>query len=239
MFDGQFRTQVDATVKPIGRGLARAGVTPDVITCIGLVMSLAAAIAIGAGAFSLGVLLVALTGIPDLLDGAVAKASGRSSVRGAFFDSVADRVTDAMLFAALAFNFASTGEPAWVVLLPVAGYATASWVSYVRAKADALGFDAHVGLVERAERIILLVVGLLFGGAVLVGVLIAIVALNILTAAQRFAAVWSQATDATPTLSARRDERRRRRTPRTESSAATRRAQRAERRRRQAESRRS
>lgn len=242
MFDGQFRKQVDATVKPIGRGLARAGITPDVITMVGLAMSLAAAIAIGAGAFSLGVLLVALTGIPDLLDGAVAKASGRSSVRGAFFDSVADRVTDAMLFAALAFHFASTGEPAWVVLLPVAGYATASWVSYVRAKADALGFDAHVGLVERAERIILLVVGLLFGGAVLVGMLIAIVVLNLITAGQRFWAVWSQATDATPTLSARRDERaerRRRRIARSTGSAAQRRAQRAERRRRSTGNRRS
>lgn len=235
MFDGQFRKQVDATVKPIGRGLARAGVTPDVITGIGLAMSLAAAISIGAGAFSLGLLLVVLTGIPDLLDGAVAKASGRSSVRGAFFDSVSDRITDAMLFAGLTYFFASSGEPAWVVMLPVAAYATASWVSYLRAKADALGFDAHVGLVERAERIMLLVVGLLFGGPVLVGILIAIVALNLVTAGQRFAAVWSQATDATPTLSARRDERaerRRRRNPSVTRSTAERRAERSERRRR-------
>ncbi len=235
MFDGQFRKQVDATVRPIGRGLAKAGVTPDIITGIGLMMSLAAAVSIGLGAFRLGLLLVILTGIPDLLDGAVAKASGRSSVRGAFFDSVSDRITDAMLFAGLTYFFASSGEPAWVVLLPVAGYATASWVSYVRAKADALGFDAHVGLVERAERIILLLLGLLFGGSVLVGILIAIVVLNLVTAGQRFAAVWSQATDATPTLSARRDERaerRRRRSPTSTRSTAERRAERAERRRR-------
>lgn len=235
MFDGQFRKQVDATVKPIGQGLARAGVTPDMITGLGLAMSLAAAISIGAGAFNLGVLLVVLTAVPDLLDGAVAKASGRSSVRGAFFDSVADRITDAMLFAGLTYYFAASGEPAWVVLLPVAGYATASWVSYLRAKADSLGFDAHVGLVERAERIMLLVVGLLFGGPVLIVILFAIVALNLVTAGQRFVAVWSQATDATPTLSARRDERaerRRRRNPRATRSAAERRAERAERRRR-------
>lgn len=240
MFDGQFRKQVDATVKPIGRGLARAGFTPDVITGIGLVMSLGAAVAIGAGALSLGLLLLVLTAIPDLLDGAVAKASGRSSVRGAFFDSVADRVTDAMLFAGLAYYFVSTAEPAWVVLLPVAGYATASWVSYVRAKADALGFDAHVGLVERAERLILLGFGLLFGGPVLIGALIAIVVLNLVTAAQRFVAVWKQATDATPTLSAKRDERaeRRRRRTSTGRSAADRRAERAARRARQSGSRR-
>jgi CDP-diacylglycerol--glycerol-3-phosphate 3-phosphatidyltransferase len=225
MFDGQFRKQVDAAVKPIGRGLVKAGVTADVITTIGLVMSLAAAVAIGMGALSLGLLLLVLTGIPDLLDGAVAKASGRSSVRGAFFDSVSDRVTDAVLFAGLAFYFAAEGSSPWLVLLPVAGYATASWVSYIRAKADALGFDAHVGLVERAERIILLGLGLLFGPPVLVWVLVVIVVLNVITAAQRFVKVWQQATAATPALAAKR----RRRAPRP--TAAERRSAWAERRR--------
>lgn len=225
MFDGQFRKQVDAAVKPIGRGLVKAGITADVITVVGLVMSLGAAVAIGFGALNLGLLLLILTGIPDLLDGAVAKASGRASVRGAFFDSVSDRVTDAMLFAGLTFYFAADGASPWLVLLPVLGYATASWVSYVRAKADALGFDAHVGLVERAERIILLGLGLLFGGAVLVWVLGLVVVLNLITALQRFVTVWRQATDATPALAARR----RRRAPRP--TAAERRATWAERRR--------
>jgi CDP-diacylglycerol--glycerol-3-phosphate 3-phosphatidyltransferase len=234
MFDGKFRTQVDAAMKPVGSGLARAGITPDVITATGLLMSLGAAVAIGAGALNLGLLLLILTGIPDLLDGAVAKASGRSSVRGAFFDSMADRITDAMLFTALAFYFVTEGSSPWLVILPVAGYATASWVSYVRAKADALGFDAHVGLVERAERIIILGVGLLFGGPVLVVSLCVIVVANLVTFAQRFARVWGQATDATPALS----DRRRRRAARTSSTAAERRAARAERRRRSAEARR-
>lgn len=234
MFDGKFRNQVDAAMKPVGRGLARAGITPDVITATGLLMSLGAAVAIGAGALSLGLLLLILTGIPDLLDGAVAKASGRSSVRGAFFDSMADRITDAMLFTALAFYFVTEGSSPWLVILPVAAYATASWVSYVRAKADALGFDAHVGLVERAERIIILAVGLLFGGTVLVVALCVIVVANLVTFGQRFAKVWSQATAATPALS----DRRRRRTARSSSSAAERRAARAERRRRSSEARR-
>lgn len=220
MFDGQFRTQVDSAMKPVGRGLARMGITADMVTAAGLVMSLGAAVAIGAGALSLGLLLLVLTGIPDLLDGAVAKASGRSSVRGAFFDSVADRITDAMLFAGLAFYYAAEGSSPWLVVLPVFGYATAAWVSYVRAKADALGFDAHVGLVERAERIILLAVGLLFGGPVLVGILIAIIVLNLVTFGQRFVKVWQQATAATPALS----ERRPRRVPRTRRTAAERRS---------------
>lgn len=230
MFDGQFRNQVDNAMKPIGRGLTKAGITADVITGVGLVMSLATAVAIGAGALNLGLLLLVLTGIPDLLDGAVAKASGRSSVRGAFFDSVSDRVTDAMIFTGLAFYYAAEGSSPWLVVLPVLGYATASWVSYVRAKADALGFDAHVGLVERAERIMLIAVGLLFGGVVLVVVLAAIVVLNLITAVQRFVKVWGQATAATPALSARRP----RRTTRPGRTAAERRAARAERRNRAA-----
>lgn len=234
MFDGQFRTQVDAAMRPIGRGLTRAGITADVITAVGLAMSVAAAVAIGAGALNLGLLLLILTGIPDLLDGAVAKASGRSSQRGAFFDSVSDRITDGLLFGGLAFYFASEGSSPWLVVLPVMGYATASWVSYIRAKADALGFDAHVGIVERAERIILLAIGLLFGGVVLTTVLVAIVVLNLITAGQRFVKVWGQATDAAPALAARR----RRRVPRTSRTAAERRADRAERRRRAPESRR-
>jgi len=235
MFDGQFRTQVDAAMKPIGRGLTKAGITADVITGIGLAMSVAAAVAIGAGALNLGLLLLVLTAIPDLLDGAVAKASGKSSIRGAFFDSVADRITDALLFTGLAFYFAAEGFSPWVVVLPVLGYATASWVSYVRAKADALGFDAHVGLVERAERIILLALGLLFGGNVLIVVLAAIVVLNLITAGQRFVKVWGQATAATPALSARRP----RRAPRSTTTSAERRAARVERRRTLSESRRS
>ncbi len=238
MFDGQFRTQVDAAMKPVGRGLAKAGITADVITAVGLAMSLAAGIAIGAGALSLGLLLLILTGIPDLLDGAVAKATGKSSVRGAFFDSMADRITDAVLFGALAFYFVTEGSSPWLVVLPVAGYATASWVSYVRAKADALGFDAHVGFVERAERIIILAVGLLFGGTVLVVALCLIVVANLVTFGQRFVAVWRQATEATPALSDALSDRRRRRAARSSSSAAERRAARAERRRRQSEARR-
>jgi len=228
MFDGRFRTQVDAAVKPVGQAITRAGISADMITGVGIVMSVAAAVAIGFGALNLGVLLVLLTGVPDLLDGAVAKASGKSSQRGAFFDSVSDRITDGLLFTALAFYFASEGRSPWVVVLPVLGYVTASWVSYVRAKADALGFDATGGLVERAERIIMLAVGLLFGGAVLIGVLIAIVVLNLITAGQRFVKVWRQATDATPALAA---ARRPRRAPRATRTSAERRAARAERRR--------
>lgn len=206
MFDGNFRSQIDAGLKPIGASIKRLGVTADMITGAGVVFAVAAAVAIGAGALNLGLLFLVLTGIPDLIDGAVAKAWGQASKRGAFFDSVSDRVTDALLFGGVTWYLVvSDGRP-WVVMLPVACYATASWVSYVRAKADSLGFDARGGLVERAERFILLALGLLFP-VLLLPVLAVIVVLNAITAGQRFVKVWRQATADTPALSDRRRRR--------------------------------
>ena len=84
MFDGHWRTPVDRGLAPIGASLRRAGVTADAITVAGILMAAAAAVAIGAGQLHLGLLLLILTGIPDALDGAVAKASGTAGPRGAF-----------------------------------------------------------------------------------------------------------------------------------------------------------
>jgi CDP-diacylglycerol--glycerol-3-phosphate 3-phosphatidyltransferase len=192
MIDGQFRKHVDAVVKPVGISLKRAGVTADVITIVGLLMAVGCAIAIGMGALRVGLLLMILAGVPDLVDGAVAKASGTSNPRGAFFDSVTDRITDALLFGGVAWYFTSISNGPLPVL-PFAVFASAALVSYVRAKADALGFDAHVGLIERAERFILLGFGLLFS-SLLIATLWIMLVLNLITAGQRFFTVWTQAT---------------------------------------------
>lgn len=214
MFDGNFRSQIEAGLRPVGSSIKRLGITADMITAAGILIAVAAAVAIGAGALSLGLLLMILTGVPDLIDGAVAKAWGQTSQRGAFFDSVSDRLTDGLLFAGVTWYLAATDGRPWVVLLPVACYISASLVSYIRAKADALGFDARGGLVERAERFILLGLGLLFSDLLLV-VLGVIVVLNLITAGQRFVKVWRQATDQSPALS----DRRRRRARRTRTSS--------------------
>ena len=97
MFDGRFRTQAEARLRPIGANLRKTGITADHLTGLGVLMAAGAAVAIGNGALRAGLLLLVLTAIPDVLDGAVAKASGTASARGAFFDSVADRLTDALL----------------------------------------------------------------------------------------------------------------------------------------------
>jgi len=160
------------------------------------VMAVGAAVAIANGAFRAGFLLLILTAVPDVLDGAVAKASGTASPRGAFFDSVSDRVSDALLLGGVAW-FLQNRYGGHMVMLPFALLGTSLLISYERAKAESLGFDARGGLMERAERIIGLGLGLLFEG-LLVPLLWLMLVLTAFTAVQRFARVWQQASASRP-----------------------------------------
>ena len=139
VFDGKFRKPVDAAVKPLGAALRKTRLTPDHLTIVGLLVGASAAVAVGAGELRLGLLLVILAALPDLLDGALAKASNTSSQRGAFFDSTIDRITDALLLGGIAYYFADTQDPPTLAVLPFAVSAVSSVVSYQRAKAESLG----------------------------------------------------------------------------------------------------
>jgi CDP-diacylglycerol--glycerol-3-phosphate 3-phosphatidyltransferase len=191
MFDGRWRTAVDAGVKPVGSALRKTGVSADHLTATGLVMAGATAGAIGTGHLFVGLVLLGLAAIPDLLDGAVAKASGTSSQRGAFFDSVADRVTDTLVLGGIAWHFA-VDRGGLAPMLPFAVLGASTLISYERAKAESLGYEAKGGIMERAERIIVLAVGLAFP-VLLVPVLWLMLAATLFTAAQRFVKVWRQA----------------------------------------------
>jgi len=208
VFDGKFRRPIDLAVKPIGNVLRRTRLTPDHLTIAGLVVGVGAAFAIGLGYLQLGLLLVVLAALPDLLDGALAKASGAASQRGAFFDSTVDRITDAVLFGGVTWYIADN-ESAHLTLLPFAIMAISSLISYQRAKAESLGLDAKGGLMERAERVVLLCIGLLFE-PLLIPVLWVMLALTAITAVQRFVKVWRQAQVA-PVTAARIELRRSRR----------------------------
>jgi CDP-diacylglycerol--glycerol-3-phosphate 3-phosphatidyltransferase len=208
MFDGKFRAPVDRAVRPIGHALRRTGLTPDHLTIGGLLVGVGAAVAVGSGRFRLGLVLVILAALPDLLDGALAKASDAASQRGAFFDSTVDRITDALLFGGVAWYLASSDSPHMSVL-PFAVMAVSSVISYQRAKAESLGLDAKGGLMERAERVVLLCLGLLFD-VLLVPVLWILLVLTSITAIQRFVKVWKQAAVA-PVTAARIELRRSRR----------------------------
>lgn len=191
MFDGRWRTQLDSATKPVGSALRRTGLTADHLTALGLMGAVATAVAVGSGRLGLGFVLLALCALPDMLDGAVAKASGTSSPRGAFFDSVADRVSDSLVLGGVAWYLANDRGGEWP-LLAMAVLGTSTLISYQRAKAESLGYTAKGGLMERAERIVALGVGLAFP-VLLVPILWLMLALTSVTAVQRFAKVWKQA----------------------------------------------
>lgn len=194
MFDGHWRERVERSVDPVGATLQRAGVSANATTTVGIVMAGAAAVAIGSGRLRLGFVLVAAAAIPDLLDGAVAKAAGPTTQRGAFFDSTADRLTDSLILSSVVWHLIA--DDRGLVAMVAVAVLVASWlISYQRAKAESLGFEAKGGIMERAERLIVLSVGLLFP-SLLETVLWVMLVFTVVTALQRFAKVWSQATAA-------------------------------------------
>lgn len=208
MLDGQFRTNIEKGLRPVGQSLRRTGISADHLTGLGVVMAGAAAVSIAVGNLSLGLLFLILTGVPDALDGAVAKASGTAGPRGAFFDSTADRLSDALLFGGVAW-YLSVEHPGQLVMLPMAVMAASLIISYERARAESLGFNAKGGIMERAERLILLGLALLFP-VLLIPVLWVMLVLTAFTAGQRFVKVWRQASTSRPQrLRQRRTARRR------------------------------
>ena len=175
-----------AALDPVARGLARIGVRADHVTVIGLVLSLGAALAFFEGWFRQGAVLAALAGLCDVLDGEVARRGGVRSKFGAFLDSTLDRLSEGMVLTGLAgfyiINLVDLAldpslvaeqvarglEPrtwAAVALIAVVALVGSFVVSYTRARAEGLGLDCKVGLVQRAERILLIGIPSLFVGA--------------------------------------------------------------------------
>lgn len=188
MFDGRWRVGVDRVVAPVGRGLWRLGVRADHVTLFGVAASASTAAMVVIDRFGLAFTFIVLTGLGDLLDGPVAKAAGAMSVRGAFLDSVSDRVSDTLILGALTWHLLDDGL---IALLPVAVLASGQFVSYLRAKAESLGLEARGGLAERAERFVVLCFGLLVTDW-LVYVLWVLLGLTLVTVVQRFAKIWRQ-----------------------------------------------
>lgn len=218
MIDGRRGKTTDVgTVAParrqhrsIGQHLVAAGVGADAVTTIGVLLAAATAVLIACHWFIVSVALIIVGGLMDTLDGHVAKVAGTASPRGAFLDSVADRVGDSLIFGGLAWYFIRAHD-ANAALIPIAILAVSNLVSYQRAKAESLGFSAHGGMMERAERLIFLGVTLFiafFAPAALVPLLLSLLTLTGVTCIGRFVRVWRQATatvtaDRTPRTSRR------------------------------------
>jgi CDP-diacylglycerol--glycerol-3-phosphate 3-phosphatidyltransferase len=193
------RPRVGRVVAPVVTRLVRAGVSPDAVTITGTVGSVAAAVLlVGTGRLWWGAVAVTVFVLLDMLDGALARARGGGSVFGAVLDSVGDRAADAAIFGALVWWFSGAGDNRLLVLLALLCLVLGMLTSYVKARAEGAGLRCDVGLVERTERLVLVLVGTGFAGlgvpyALHVMLWVLLVG-SAVTVVQRFVAVrrWSR-----------------------------------------------
>jgi CDP-diacylglycerol--glycerol-3-phosphate 3-phosphatidyltransferase len=150
---------------PVVARLARAGVTADMVTVLGTVGAVAGAAGlIAAGHLFWGAFTVTVFVLLDMLDGALARARGGGSVFGAVLDSTGDRAADAAIFGALVWWFSGGGDNRLLVLLALLCLVLGVLTSYIKARAEGVGLSCDVGVVERTERLILVLVGTGFTG---------------------------------------------------------------------------
>jgi CDP-diacylglycerol--glycerol-3-phosphate 3-phosphatidyltransferase len=190
-------------IDPVANWLVRRQVHPNTITCIGTFCTLVGGIIYGTGHIKTGGWFLGLTALFDVLDGTVARRSNRSSTFGAFLDSTLDRLADGFVLGGLAVFYATSRLHSSVPMLIVClmGLIGAFLTSYTRARAEALGLDAKVGMLQRPERVVLLSApqaffGLVFNGWVL-AIIIAILTVTAwITVFQRVAYVYTHTTRA-------------------------------------------
>jgi CDP-diacylglycerol--glycerol-3-phosphate 3-phosphatidyltransferase len=185
----------DGTRRVIAGLMSKAGripLTGNQVTTLGFVVNVLAAVLVYREAFIAAGLVFLLGSILDIFDGAVARARGEAGPKGAMFDSVLDRVSEAVMFGAIALVFARDDEK--IALLAVIAALTGSLLtSYIRARAEALGLDGTHGLMARAERVVLIAASLLFAplGALPWGIILLAV-LSAITVVQRARHVMRQ-----------------------------------------------
>ena len=190
-------------IEPVADLMVRHRVNPNTITTVGTVWSIAAGVIYATGHISVAGWVLGLTAIFDVLDGTVARRTGRSTLFGAFYDSTLDRVADGAVLGGLAVFFARNDvhhEVAGWIATPMVGVLLLGIIgtfltSYTRARAEALGIDAKVGLLQRPERVVLLSApqaffGLALDGWVLITIVVLLAATAWITAIQRIVFVY-------------------------------------------------
>jgi CDP-diacylglycerol--glycerol-3-phosphate 3-phosphatidyltransferase len=183
-------------IEPAISFLARHNVSPNAITTVGTLLTVAAGVVYGTGHIMTAGWLMGLTAFFDVMDGEVARRTGRSTVFGAFYDSTLDRVADGALMAGLTVFYATNAihHNIYMVVVCLVGMIATFVVSYTRARAESLGIDAKVGVMQRPERIVLLsapqaLFGLFWNGWVLMGIIVLLTVTACITAVQRIAFV--------------------------------------------------
>jgi CDP-diacylglycerol--glycerol-3-phosphate 3-phosphatidyltransferase len=183
-------------IEPAISFLARNNVSPNAITTVGTLLTVAAGVVYATGHIMTAGWILGLTAFFDVLDGEVARRTGRSTVFGAFYDSTLDRVADGALMAGLTVFYATNAvhHNIYMMVICLVGIIGTFLVSYTRARAESLGIDAKVGVMQRPERIVLLsapqaLFGLFWNGWVLIGIVILLTVTAWITAVQRIAFV--------------------------------------------------
>jgi CDP-diacylglycerol--glycerol-3-phosphate 3-phosphatidyltransferase/CDP-diacylglycerol--inositol 3-phosphatidyltransferase len=159
------RPQVARVTEPIARGLVALRVTPDVLTVVGTIgVSVGALAFYPRGSFLVGTLVITAFVFSDLFDGAVARVRGSSGPWGAFLDSTLDRVGDGAIFGGLALWYAGRGDSQLLAALALYDLVAGAVTSYAKARAESLGLTCNVGIAERSERLIFVLVLTGFSG---------------------------------------------------------------------------
>ena len=177
---------------PVARQLARTGITPNTLTILGFLLNIVTAAIIASDRLLIGGILILVSGLFDMLDGALARASGQSTRFGALLDSTLDRYSEAAILAGLLWVFVqrSANTEILLVFFTIVG---SLLISYVRARAEGLGLDCKVGLLTRPERIVILALGLILNQPT--AMLWVLALLTNFTALQRLVYVWQKTKD--------------------------------------------
>ncbi len=156
-----YRDRLTSWTDPVARALLALRLRPNHLTVLGLGVSLLAALSFARGRTRWGAALLIVAGLFDFFDGSLARLSGQVTPFGAFLDSVIDRYSDLVVFAGILLLFFGSGRPQEVLLTLLALIGTVM-VSYTKARAQGMGVACETGLMERPERLIVLIVGGLF-----------------------------------------------------------------------------
>ena len=169
--------------------LSKTGLTPDILTWIGLFINIIAAAVIALNHLLVGGILVLFSGLFDLLDGALARYNNKTTRFGALLDSTFDRLSEALVLIGILILYLN-GEHTLEILL-IFGVLVASFlISYIRARAESLGIECKTGLFTRAERVIILALGLMIDQVLITLIVLAV--FTIVTVIQRLVHVWRQ-----------------------------------------------
>lgn len=194
------RPTVASTLDPVGRGLARIGLTPNTVTVLGSTGVIVCALVFyPRGQFLLGTLAITFFALFDMLDGAVARARDGGNEFGAVLDSFMDRISDAGILCALAVWFVGGGNDPLLAALTMFCLVAGFGVSYVKARAEGLGVSCDVGVAERTERMVVLLVAVGLHGMgvsyVLAGGLWILALLSVVTIGQRLIETYNRLRD--------------------------------------------